>query len=327
MNAQYWREQRGYMEKIAGELDYLDKQALDAMKARQMAQSVGLVPHPGSQWKWALRNMRDGQGNLLEGRELAEAKESIGKMPNNIRQKLQSVSRATGHRYEVATVLNDDPEWTKEFSNYKFKVFGEKDKFKQMLRDKLKTIRETQGSLPQTDGKVPGGAMSKLLEKGTFKHLVDLKDSQRGNFYIGDEGGIKGSYMEKLTDPLNTASIHTHPFSSAAKFDSNPEASRTGINGPALVSPSAHPDNFKQKIKEYASENNGKQLFADGYGGDYQIFQELPHMKHNIYDPIFGNEGIHKIRPQGMRSLYFKNQADVTMDGIPKYAELFSTKR
>jgi hypothetical protein len=323
MNAQYWRGQRVTMEKFASSL--LHKQALDAMKARGMAKSVGLVPHPGSQWKWALRNMRDGQGNLLPGRELAEAKEGLGKMPNNVRQKLQSMSRATGHRYEVGTVLNDDPEWTKEFSNYKFKVFGEKDKFKQMLRDKLRTIQETQGSLPQADGKVPGEAMSKLLETGKFKRFVDLKDSQRGNFYIGYEHGIRGPYMEKLTDPLNTASVHTHPFNSAAKFDSNPEVSRTGINGPSLVSPSAHPDNFKQQIKDYAAENNGEQLFSGDYGGDYQIFQELPHMKHNIYDPNFGNEGVHKARPQGMRSVYFQNQANATLDGMPKYAELLAS--
>lgn len=57
-----------YLEKVAE----LDKQALNAMKAREMAARVGVIADPRSNWKYALRNLRDGRGNPLEGQALKE---------------------------------------------------------------------------------------------------------------------------------------------------------------------------------------------------------------------------------------------------------------
>lgn len=60
-----------YLEKIASE--GLVKQALNAQKAREMAKKVGVIADPDSNWKYALRNLRDGRGNPLEGQARREA--------------------------------------------------------------------------------------------------------------------------------------------------------------------------------------------------------------------------------------------------------------
>lgn len=58
-----------YLEKIAS----FEKQALNAQAAREMAKKVGVIADPDSNWKYALRNLRDGRGNPLEGQPRREA--------------------------------------------------------------------------------------------------------------------------------------------------------------------------------------------------------------------------------------------------------------
>jgi hypothetical protein len=53
---------------------YLTKIALNAQSARNMAKSVGIIPDHTSQWKWGLRQLRDGRGEALVGKELEKAK-------------------------------------------------------------------------------------------------------------------------------------------------------------------------------------------------------------------------------------------------------------
>ena len=43
------------------ELNEFTKTALNAMKARKLAKSYGLIPESGSAWKWALRHLRKGK--------------------------------------------------------------------------------------------------------------------------------------------------------------------------------------------------------------------------------------------------------------------------
>lgn len=68
------------------------KTALNAQKARELAQKAGIIPGYG-QWKWGLNKLRDSRGNLLEGKDLTKAKESLGKLPNNPYQKLVATER------------------------------------------------------------------------------------------------------------------------------------------------------------------------------------------------------------------------------------------
>lgn len=78
----------------------ITKTALTAQKARALAKSVGLIPHQNSQWKWALRQLRKANPKglknaplMLSGKALAKAKERIGKLPNNVKQKIKALLR------------------------------------------------------------------------------------------------------------------------------------------------------------------------------------------------------------------------------------------
>lgn len=76
-----------YLEKVAE----LDKQALNALKAREMAAKVGVIADPRSNWKYALRNLRDSRGNPLEGQAL---KEGINRLAGgrDVRREYQQMS-------------------------------------------------------------------------------------------------------------------------------------------------------------------------------------------------------------------------------------------
>lgn len=93
-----------------------EKIALNAQKARALANSVGLIPHYKSDWKWALRQMRkhnpDGlvTSDLMKsGKELADAKHKIiGLLSNNDFNKIIAKSRRHGsNSKEVAMVGGD----------------------------------------------------------------------------------------------------------------------------------------------------------------------------------------------------------------------------
>ena len=75
------------------------KLALRAEKARLLADKLGIIPHSESQWKWALRKLRP---FVDKPKELAKAKERIGKLSNRERQLLQSAARKARLRQEVA---------------------------------------------------------------------------------------------------------------------------------------------------------------------------------------------------------------------------------
>jgi hypothetical protein len=71
----------------------LRKVSLNALKARKMALSAGIVPKTGTSWKSALRNVRDSRGNLKSGKDMAKAKEKMGLLPNNEKQALSAAQK------------------------------------------------------------------------------------------------------------------------------------------------------------------------------------------------------------------------------------------
>lgn len=86
-----------YLEKIAG----FTKEALNALKARRMAEQVGVIPDPSSAWKWGLRQLRDGRGNALSGNALEKARVSMGAMSREGFDTLRKAQAAVPDR-EVA---------------------------------------------------------------------------------------------------------------------------------------------------------------------------------------------------------------------------------
>lgn len=91
----------------------MNKTALRAIKAKALAIQIGIVPKEGTQWKWALRNLRSGSGELKSGRDLAKAKTKIGLLSNNAMQKIKgdqrklNLGQETGlysHKKDASTV-------------------------------------------------------------------------------------------------------------------------------------------------------------------------------------------------------------------------------
>lgn len=76
---------------------YLEKVALNATKARALAHEAGVVVDHKTQWKWALRQLRDSRGEVKVGKERAEAlSRLLGKPaagPNNFLQAVRSEQR------------------------------------------------------------------------------------------------------------------------------------------------------------------------------------------------------------------------------------------
>lgn len=74
----------------------IEKTALTAQKARDMAKSIGLIPE--GQWKWALRKLKGKVGNE---KALSEAKAKLGSLSNHELQALDRASRKAGGHKEV----------------------------------------------------------------------------------------------------------------------------------------------------------------------------------------------------------------------------------
>jgi len=62
---------------------YLEKIALNASKARAFAKAVGVIPDHLTQWKYAIRNLKDPRGNPLAGEALESARIRMGGMSNS----------------------------------------------------------------------------------------------------------------------------------------------------------------------------------------------------------------------------------------------------
>lgn len=83
------------------------KISLTIEKKLRLAKKIGLLPIQGTPWKSALRSVVDHRGDLLNGRALAEAKEYLGKLPNNTVQQLNSLGRKQRLAVEVGATLKE----------------------------------------------------------------------------------------------------------------------------------------------------------------------------------------------------------------------------
>jgi len=284
--------------KLAAE-ERLTKIALNALDARNMAKSVGL--QPAGNWKWALRSLRDGRGNVLQGKELATAKEGLGKMPNNLRQTLNSSSRQMGGRTEIATHAD--------------KVEG-----KLLYTKKAPSLKEPNYYDYSPLPKPPGSSINKHPFKNDFyTDGISVGGEFKGYPYVVQDGGE------------HHIRVHTHAFKNNDINNKRPEFKRAGHKDWRITTPSGSL-NFAQELSEKRRNNitklrenklNGGEgvsrtdngipdwsgLPSSTTGDMSGITRNYPELTHEvIYDPIHGNEGVHKMRPQGLRSIYFKNQ-------------------
>lgn len=84
----------------------IEKTALNAQKARRMAQEAGIFPEGA--WKFALRKSRNMKtGELLKGKELADAHKKLGKIPNNEWNYIKAFDRKFLPRTEIGGVIKN----------------------------------------------------------------------------------------------------------------------------------------------------------------------------------------------------------------------------
>lgn len=69
------------------------KIALNALKAREMAKKVGVIADHTTQWKYALRKLRSGDGKVLDGPKLEKAKVRMGAIRAGDFQKIVNEQR------------------------------------------------------------------------------------------------------------------------------------------------------------------------------------------------------------------------------------------
>jgi hypothetical protein len=270
-----------------------------------MAREAGLLP--AGNWKWALRNLRDHRGNLFQGRELAEAKEGLGKLPNNVRQQVDSVARRAGFSREINTVHKNDPAFTKEM----------------LQHVPTNEIKEYHSIGHARDWNDNGVTMTVGTKDSTIQAPVHFNDkSVLNDIHTHPQPGMKQrlwsdpsrerieknidlnlrrtSWGEYEGDLTNLSPRDQETKKKLLAFQK--EVGRTGRGGTELVSPSG----YSNALEKRPSKANS---FSEGgdYGVHLQKAERNPNVKMTILDPVKGYEGTHTLRPDFVRSVYFKN--------------------
>lgn len=250
----------GFYDKVACCVDGIEKTALNAQKAREMAKKVGLIPE--GQWKWALRKLRDGRGNPLPGKELAKAKEDIGLIPNNAKQKIDSINRRVSSNKELMGAM-------------------EGNKIKNLLAGDTTSIF------------VPKDSESKIVGHEFHTHPVDAS---------------RGELRQNMRDPQMSERERSEDILRGGHRTTKP----SGANAEEIQQLMNKYKKTKGKgvfdIDTYNKETFGDYLGANTLG-DTGLFAlrstHNPNYKHTIYSPDNNHQSVHKLRPQGLRSVYF----------------------
>jgi len=245
------------------------KLALRAEKARLLADKLGIIPHSESQWKWALRKLRP---FVDKPKELAKAKERIGKLSNNAKQRLLATLRKRGLGQEVLLTSNGNV------------LSGDKGTYE------IRIIEE----LPEIIGHTHPAGGKVLLQQ----HLKELAKKAPGgeesdSFYWRFEGGRENfKELSRLKDIVLKASP------SGINYDYNPikyKVENKILKSTGIFGPSQRRRYNRLKGNTRLSENL-----------DMGVIKQLD-KSHSILAP--GVEGVHKYReklPRAVRSVYFK---------------------
>ena len=267
---------------------YIIKTALNAQKMRQMAKSVGLIPHPKSQWKWALRQMRKANPKgiknapiMQKGKELAKTKEKVGKLSNNIKQKLKALQRKQKLGVEVG-MTKGKKGWDTYGVGSVGNIYGVEDAHSHPSGSKyLFKLLASEGSKRhgmisnKTLHASPSG-MRDWTKKDYNKYLSRRKRYDRG--------------IKKITQIKSN-----HPILSIKSKILN-------------LLPRSHPylNRAERKIQALEAYKSAEKLTAGMGGMDSRLIKQTGRV-HNILSQ--GVEGVHKSNlklPNAIRSVYFK---------------------
>lgn len=254
MNKKAEVEGNRYLIKVA---ELIEKQALNALMARTMAKKVGIIPVTGSQWKWGLRNLRNGRGDPLEGRALDEARKRMGSLDNHSMDAIEKANRQFGHAKEF------DPQASKLVSGMGIRPKDLTDDTRKMFSDKKITSVGSETAFAKPNN---SSISRESLIKGTPGQFI-------GNPIAGD----KNKYLAKVKTALRNKDpgliptpgiVHTHPANPDSKNYSRTLALKKNYSertpsSTSMTSPSGHLNMYDPKklsLTEGEAELTGEHL-------------------------------------------------------------------
>ena len=307
---------------------YMIKTALNAQKMRQMAKSVGLIPHPKSQWKWALRQMRKANPKgiknapiMQKGKELAKTKEKVGKLSNNIKQKLKALQRkqklgvevgynSDGHmvagEYGRIPIIDNNTLRAHTHPNFK-KVIHLKgiktdrlDSEASRLLDNVLSSSPSGISYDYSDAKALKRIIASDKLRATSRKLSKLHNLTNNRYLRNDKMIADRHYREmKLLSLMDFKERHEAIKAYNKLKDNNYSLFSKRMNKiNKILTP------IVEKLRKSPElKYNAKRYI----GGDAEIIHKIPNLIHSILSQ--GVEGVHKSNlklPNAIRSVYFK---------------------
>ena len=281
--------------------------ALNAAKARAMAKQVGVIPDSESAWKYALRNLRDGQGQPLQGKALDEAKAKLGDLSNNAFQKLKSVDRKQGK----ASTKNHEP-----LTAYT-EFYGDVDGKGNLLR----VEKGLQGTIPpgyqgnyHTHGSLYSKVQAKLMERispgvgrAGYPNRVAKPSGDHSNPYLHQSRylrDISGPYSKAQEQRMLRDRLEERLTLAKAKgvSDYSPEAialrgELAGVEMKRLDS-SIDLDIASSPYPKASTHPNA----------DIGIIAMAPKSRQAIAAPKAGVVSVNKVSNNGLRTVYFQHK-------------------
>lgn len=205
---------------------YLEKVALNATKARALAHEAGVVVDHKTQWKWALRQLRDSRGEVKVGKERAEAlSRLLGKPaagPNNFLQAVRSEQRKLR---DVDEVQLHRPRNIREYEASNTAALGANStqdtfhRYQELPNPRLNTLRDTH-THPTT--KVTPWLLSQRSRNTGYEEIASRVlggshySAGPSGGYINTTGYKTGLYVTKGGDvsaQMNKDTLRNQPIS------------------------------------------------------------------------------------------------------------------
>jgi hypothetical protein len=275
----------------------MEKTALNAQKARAMAHDAGLFPE--GQWQWALRNLRDSRGDLLQGKALADKKLGMGAIRNNDYQMLKRYEEKHGHGSIPFTPHYDD-------------------KDNPVITDAIRNSGGTEfGGVINRDHSIASLGAGERGENSINAISPAGQRILRGgqHTFHTHPGGSRIKYRSGYKPFLQQGTLYHYGFNHAQMHpelvDKKPEkfiewGRRYDSIRPQIASAYAENKRFA-KNTPLISQPSG--IYGHGSGGDLNMFRvraDMGYPMNSIFTPSKNIEGIHKIRhDDSLRSVYF----------------------
>jgi len=312
----------------------LIKTALTRLKMHNLAKGVGLIDHPKSQWKWALRNMRKANPKgvknaplMQKGKQLSDTKIKMGKLKNNELQKIKAlqqkqklgveVGKATDGTYHSGNVGSIDQrnlskgKTIRDLDTHTHPSFG-KNEHKASLKKSKYSLHSNKSRLDDDVlAAQPSGIMTpeSIEEAKGFISSSKREASEaknKGKEIVSKWSKIDGRMLDVinkryLRDSLSSSMNNSLKYKRKAKG----QAMRDSLMNKVINR--VKPLEASEKKHNRLARELDSAFFPDRRAGDIGAMESNPLRPERIVSDK--TQGIHKIRnklPNALRSVYFE---------------------